>query len=403
LNVLFLSTWFPHPPDNGSKIRANYLVQALSRRHKVVLAAFDRERRQDEAGAWERRDVFNDVEAIAVLVDPFRYAKAPQLVKFLSPIPLPCWPSRVMRRVVDLLAAKSHYDIVIAFQEPVAPYALAAGKIPRVLDIDVSLGYQRYLAWLDAPSAAQRLRHWVGWHKRRRYEWRLIKRFDACTLVAPGELEFVRQAFQGTGAQFHLSENGVDCSHNYPGVAPKIPGSLVYNGALTYSANYDAMRWFLGDLYPAIRKQVPGVSLTITGSTTGVNLTALALDESVRLSGYVDDIRFPVAAASVCVVPIRQGGGTRLKILEAMALGTPVVATSKGAEGLNITPEHDFLIADEPADFARQVVRLLREPKLGEHLARNARHLVEERYDWTQIGHRFVDLVEGVVERRGLA
>jgi glycosyltransferase involved in cell wall biosynthesis len=271
--------------------------------------------------------------------------------------------------------------------------------MPCVFDIDVSLGYQRYQAWIDAHSSVRGLRYWVSWQKTRCYEWRLIKRFDACTVVAPEELKFVRRTFHGTGARFHLSENGVDCTHNRPGLAPTVPGSLVYNGALTYSANYDAVKYFLADVYPLIRNQEAGVSLTVTGSTSGVKLQDLSLDESVCFSGHVVDVRPVVAGASVCVVPIRQGGGTRLKILEAMALGTPVVATSKGAEGLDVTPERDILIADEPSEFAVQVVRLLRHPALRRRLAANGRRLVEQRYEWAQIGERFVELIEDVASR----
>jgi glycosyltransferase involved in cell wall biosynthesis len=127
-------------------------------------------------------------------------------------------------------------------------------------------------------------------------------------------------------------------------------------------------------------------------------LSGLHLDESVEVTGYVEDVQSLVASAWACVVPIREGGGTRLKILEAMALGIPVVSTSKGAEGLDVTPEQDILIADEPPEFAAQVVRLLRKPGLRERLAGNARRLVEEHYDWRTSGHKFVRLVESVRE-----
>jgi polysaccharide biosynthesis protein PslH len=305
-----------------------------------------------------------------------------------------------MSRVVHRLVTTSCYDAVVAFQMPVARYALAAGGIPRILDIDVSLGYQRYEALLDTMSTMQRFRHCMSWKKTHRYEQRLIKHFDACTVVAPAELEFVRQTFRKTGAQFYLNENGVDCTHNSVALAPKASKSLIYNGALTYSANYDAMRYFLADIYPLIKQQMPAVSLAITGSLSGVDLSGLALDESVHLTGYVPDVRIPVAEASVCVIPIRQGSGTRIKILEAMALGTPVVATSKGAEGLDVTPSHDILIADDSGSFASQVIRLLRNESLRYHLVRNARLLVERRYDWRRIGAQFVALVEEVAGLR---
>jgi glycosyltransferase involved in cell wall biosynthesis len=119
----------------------------------------------------------------------------------------------------------------------------------------------------------------------------------------------------------------------------------------------------------------------------------------VRLTGYVDDVRPWVQASRVCVVPLRQGGGTRIKILEAMALGTPVIATSKGMEGLDVVAGEHLLVADEPADFARQTLRLLRDEALARSLAERARELVVEHYDWRAIGRDFVDLVEEAVER----
>jgi glycosyltransferase involved in cell wall biosynthesis len=160
------------------------------------------------------------------------------------------------------------------------------------------------------------------------------------------------------------------------------------------------MRYFLREIYPLIRDQHNEVSLTITGSTKGVDLTTLMLDESVSLSGYVDDIRPLVAGSAVCVVPLRIGGGTRLKLLESMALGTPVVSTSKGAEGLDVVNGEHLLIADTPADFATCTLRLLCDTRLRRRLAINARQLVEEKYDWKQIGQRFVDLVEDVASNK---
>ncbi|MCB0241298.1 MAG: glycosyltransferase, partial [Anaerolineae bacterium] len=189
--------------------------------------------------------------------------------------------------------------------------------------------------------------------------------------------------------------NGVDCAYNRPGIAPVTPGSLVFNGSLTYDANYDAMQVFLSSVWPQLRQEIPSISLTITGSVAGVDLAGLALDSGVSLSGFVEDVRPLVAGAAVCVAPIRQGGGTRLKILEAMALGTPVVATSKAAEGLNVNAGEHLLIGDTAMEFASCVLRLLRDDELRARLARNARQLVEETYEWSQIGAQFAGLIDG--------
>jgi glycosyltransferase involved in cell wall biosynthesis len=236
--------------------------------------------------------------------------------------------------------------------------------------------------------------------KERSYERRLFRRFRLCTVAAPYEVEWV-QALAGASVPVAVVPNGVDCDHNRLGLAQPKPNALIYSGSLTYRVNFDAMQWFLAEIYPRLRSAVSGVSLAITGSTRGVDTTRLALDPSVTLTGRVDDIRFPVAQADVCVVPIRGGGGTRLKILEAMALGTPVVATHKAAEGLDVVDGENIILADDPDAFAQCTAELLADPARRARLASAARRLVETRYDWGPIGRRFTELVEEAVAHRG--
>jgi glycosyltransferase involved in cell wall biosynthesis len=169
---------------------------------------------------------------------------------------------------------------------------------------------------------------------------------------------------------------------------------------LTYRANFDAVQFFLADIYPQIKREIPTASLTVTGSTKGVDTAGLRLDNSVHLPGYVEDMRPVVGGTTICVVPIRQGSGTRLKILEAMALGTPIIATTKGAEGIEAKHGEHLLLADDAASFAACTLSLLRDATLRQRLAANARRLVEGHYDWTSIGQRFTGLVEDAVERQ---
>jgi glycosyltransferase involved in cell wall biosynthesis len=150
------------------------------------------------------------------------------------------------------------------------------------------------------------------------------------------------------------------------------------------------MCWFVGDVYPLIHARVPDVQLTITGEAANRPLPAAP---NVVHTGHVENVRPLVASSCISVAPIRIGGGTRVKILEAMALGTPVVATSKGAEGLDVCHGVHLLIADTPHAFAEQVLRLLADPGLRRELSRNARDVVEARYNWKAIGCRFEELL----------
>ncbi|MFO7698192.1 MAG: glycosyltransferase family 4 protein [Anaerolineae bacterium] len=396
MRILFLSAWYPYPPTNGSELRAYYLLRGLAERHEVTALAL----RPVQKTGIATLPPLAGVDLRPAAADPFRYVGQPAWVRYASPQPLSMWPIAELRRALrDPGIADVPWDAVIAFQGPVARYVTMAEVRARVVDIDTSLSYQMLERYESAPGPAERVRTWVSWRKAAAAERRVLRSVDVATAVSTHELGYLRRIAPSTCRLEH-SPNGVDCEHHRPGLASPRPGSLVYNGAMTYSANYDAMQFFLRDVYPLVRAQVPGASLTITGSTAGVDLAGLALDGSVRLSGYVDDIRSVIAGSAACVVPLRHGGGTRLKILEAMALGVPVVSTRKGAEGLDVDDGEHLLLADGPRDLAAATVRLLQDSALRARLASSARALVEQRYDWRAIGAAFAALVEDSVARK---
>jgi glycosyltransferase involved in cell wall biosynthesis len=196
-----------------------------------------------------------------------------------------------------------------------------------------------------------------------------------------------------------LIPNGIDEEYfTYPSVKNETP-TLIYQGSLKFAANLDAMEFFLSEIMPLIQQFAPGVELHITGSYDGVDLTRIQCHSSVELTGYLDEVTGAVSAASVCIIPLRFGSGTRLKALESMALGTPVVSTTKGIEGIDVVDGVHVSIADEPELFARRVIRLLADTDHGEELATNARQLVQEKYNWTLLGKKFSDFCESVYRR----
>jgi len=397
MHILFLSTWFPFPSDNGSKIRVYHLLRALGQRHEVTLLAFAfGTANPDHAVALET----HCQQVQVVHKDPHRPSRLAWALRFLSPIPIATWPVPAMRHLVRETVHQQEFDAVIASTKGMASYALRdTPAVFRVLEEHNSSALQMAERYQKQTSCLNRLRCWISWQKARQHEQRIFQNFDLITMVSEQDKKSTQTLLHGKQVPVEILPNGVDCAHHRPGLAAVRPNTLIYNGALTYSANYDAMQWFLAEIYPLIKQQVPEVSLTITGSTQDVNLSGLRMDERVHLTGYVDDVRIPVAQSAVCVIPLRQGGGTRLKILEAMALGTPVVSTSKGAEGLEVMDGKHLLIADEPAAFAAQTVRLMHNSTLRQNLIGNARSLVEERYDWEQIGEDFVRMIEETVQK----
>jgi glycosyltransferase involved in cell wall biosynthesis len=177
---------------------------------------------------------------------------------------------------------------------------------------------------------------------------------------------------------------------------------VIYTGAVTYDANLDAVSYFAREALPLIRQRVPDAQFTITGGTGKVDVSQLAALPGVHFSGYLPSVAAAVQESWVMVAPLRIGGGTRLKILEAMALGTPVISSSKGAEGIAIHPGEDILIADSPQEIADAVCRLFDDAALRGKIAAGGRALVEHEYDWGVIGERLVSVVEEVCLKAGI-
>ncbi|MFZ2486807.1 MAG: glycosyltransferase family 4 protein [Anaerolineae bacterium] len=396
MHILFLSTWFPYPPDNGSKLRVYYLLKVLAQKHQVTLVSFDfgTSRPQDAI------DLNRWCSAVHTLpINPFQFNQTSALRTFFSLQPVAFRPVNAMKALVAEITSKTSFDVIVASTQVMSTYALQADPlIPKLFEEHNSMSRIAYERYVQAKTVQSKIRHWLSWQKIQRHEMKLFSKFHAITMVSEEDCQTTRQLLASEQNPVFLIPNGVDCDYNRPELVNPQPATLVYNGSLTYHANYDAMQWFLAEIFPQIKQHLSGVTLTITGTIAGINTSGLALDEAVKLTGHVDDIRIPITRSQVCVAPIRQGGGTRLKILEAMALGVPIVATSKAVEGLAAQPGTHYLHADTADSFAAAVISLLTSAELRVQLATNARELVVRMYNWQEISGRYTQLVEDVVK-----
>lgn len=399
MRILFISRWFPYPPDNGSKIRVFNLIKYLSRRHEIALLSF-----AGEAISPARLAALEPYCYCAYTV-PYREfspTRLKALLGFFSPRPRSVLDtySKEMQALVERVRADRSFDIVVASQIESVPYALLLDGVPRVFE-ELELAVMReQFAWQRVLT--RRMRYGLTWWKQQRYLLRLLHQVDGCTVVSGPERALLHKVVPGF-QRLAVIPNGVSPQEYEGDWGPPAPDTLIFPGALTYRANFDAMDFFLRAIFPLVRARRSSTTLCITGRTNGVPLHRLPLNGGVTLTGYLADVRPAVAQSQVCVTPLLTGGGTRLKILEAMALGTPVVSTSKGAEGLEATPGEDILIADEPADFADAVLRLLGNESLRAKLAANGRKLVQGRYEWDPIGERLERFLYQVVEMHAKA
>jgi glycosyltransferase involved in cell wall biosynthesis len=229
-------------------------------------------------------------------------------------------------------------------------------------------------------SIVPRVEHW----KVRLYERRILREYRNCIVVSGPDRD-VLQAM-APAVRSWIVPNGVDTAYFNPrNPSSEEPGALVYSGNMSWRPNVDAMAHFCTAVLPRIRQRRPGVTLTIVGMNPSGEVQALAEVEGVIVTGSVADVRPFIAEAAMYIVPLRIGGGTRLKILEAMAMGKAVVSTSVGCEGLEVTPGQDIVVADSPEAFAEAVCLLLEDPARRRALGEAARKLVTDRYDWRTI------------------
>lgn len=399
MKVLVLSTWFPYPLSQGSKIRAYNLIKALARQHEVGLISF-----ADVPVHPEWIDHIQQFCKIIEVIDHDTFTRS----RFdtwrgwfsLQPSSVRSGYSVEMAQKVIEISKSWTPDLILAFTFVTAPYTLEVHEIPRIIDIDNFLTNYLYEEYLLAANFVQRARRWLAWRKFQRFESQLFHRFDLCLVVSSRDAQLIQSSCKVQPERVIIIPNGADVEAGWLNAIPLEEKTLVFNGSLRYSPNFDAMQYFLQEIFPLIKTREPNTKLTITGKTEGVPLECLPqCDEHVRFTGYLDDIRPVVAGSCVCVVPLRIGAGSRLKILEAMALGTPVVSTSKGVEGLDVEKGKHLLIGDSPLDFANQTLRLLHDPELCDELTTNAVHLVLEKYSWINIGQELNQAIDNIKRR----
>jgi glycosyltransferase involved in cell wall biosynthesis len=215
----------------------------------------------------------------------------------------------------------------------------------------------------------------------RRFEARTCARVSLTLAVSEQDRALLEQA--SPGARVRAIATGVDTTFFAPTGQAAGAAQLVFTGSMDWFPNEDGILYFADSILPLVRREFPHTRVTVVGRDPSPRLRAAAATKGLRLTGTVEDVRPYVSEAAVCVVPLRVGGGTRLKIFEALAMGKPVVSTTVGAEGLPLVPGEHFLQADEPASFAGAVV------SRGDALGRAGRRLVEERHAWPQVARQF--------------
>lgn len=388
MRILIVSMSFPLPPKSGGRLRVFNLIKHLALRHRITLLTL----------ADSPEDVavhLPDVERLCerVVVVPWRQGMAAlgkRLIRagsLLGRLPISMLNKRsakLARALRDVLT-RDAFDVVQIEWIQMAQH-VRDSDWPLLSRRGVLV--QHDVAWLPLERRAQIASGPAQWFWRREarlmraYEERAWPRFARVVTMSEDDAQHVRPVTD----RVSVVPNGVDAAHYAPCLDAKRENrTLLFLGWFRHDPNVDALKYFLESVYDRILERHPDVEVRVVGAHVPPTIRGLAASRpSVQFVGYVEDVRPELSRAVINVVPLRVGGGTRLKILESMAAGTPVVTTSIGCEGLAVEPGRHLVVGDTPEAFARCVSDLLDDAELWRRVAREARLLVETRYDWSR-------------------
>ena len=389
MRILWVKVGGLWPPNTGGRLRSFNILAELAREHRVTLATTHAPG-EDPGALRAGLPQCADIISVPYSSPKWRSPRFPAVLlrSWASSMPVDIWKCRIpaLRREVSRLLASGDVDLCIAdflFAMPNIP----ATSVPLVFfahNVEHMI-LKRFCAVQHRPWLKTLLE--VEWRKTRRYEAAACRR--AKLTVAVSEQDQAQLEANAPGALVRAVPTGVDVGYFKPNGGSRGAMHMVFTGSMDWHPNEDAILYFIKEMLPAIRREIPDAALTVVGRNPGLRLQEAAREAGVSVTGTVDDVRPYVDAASVYVVPLRIGGGTRLKIFEALAMGKAVVSTTVGAEGLPLVSGEHFLCADEPESFATAVVGLLRDPAMRLSLGEAGRRLTEERYAWSQVAREF--------------
>jgi len=414
MKILFLISQLPYPPDTGAKIRSFNLIKALAKAHSITLVTYGA--REVEMEKIRRLAELPVKITLVPMGNGNPYMLAFRNLFSRYPYSVDKYYSAGMAGEVAKLLESEEFDLIHCDSLQMSRNVLKFKHIPKIMtEHNIESQILERVAYNET-NIFKRLYFYIQYLKLRRYEVFACRQFDRMIAVSEEDKRYLARFIP----ENHISivPNGVDTEFFSPQPTTHNPPSrkfsLIYTGSMDWQPNDDAMIYFIRDVYPLIKERLskseiarndenssPQITLTIVGRDPSSALQKLALsDRSIKVTGRVEDVRPYVANSPVFIVPLRIGGGSRLKILEAMAMGKAVVSTSIGCEGLEVTDKKNIIIADKPGDFADAVTFLLRDREYAGRLGKAGRKLVEERYDWKIVSNKLDEAWDGVMSRR---
>ncbi len=386
MKILFLSPTVPFPLTDGGRIRVYNLLKQIAQKSDVTLLALETQP-TDADGVAELQALGVQVHLVpnAPTLPPVSFSTLLKAFFKRQPITVARYDVPAYRRKLRELLGNETFDLVHYEMFHTAQFHTET-DLPGVLsqqNVDSAI-WRRLCS--ETANPFYKFAYWTQQLAFQRYERALSPKFDAVTCTSDIDAAVFAQHCPKDAIE--IIPNGVDITHYQPDFAAEAPAHLIYIGSMDWYPNEDAVAFFADEVLPSIQSKVPNVQFSIVGGNPSGRVQKLAERDGVVVTGRVPEIKPYFAEATVFVVPLRIGSGTRLKILEALAMGKAIVSTSVGAEGLDLKNGKEIFIADEPDAFADAVTRLLTDEQLRRRIGENGRARVEQDYDWRRIGEK---------------
>ena len=375
MKILFLSQRVPYPPNRGDKITTWRIIERLRRHHEVVCVAFAHDQ-ADRDGARELERMGFPIHTVDLHPKWSRVKSLPLLLTS-KPLTLGVFGSTELQRLVDEHAEGA--DLAYAFSSSMGAFLLPHAGLRRVMHF-AELDSDKWHQYVERTKPPMKWIYAREWKTLLAFERDIAHKVETNVFCTALEQDIFEQEIPG--APSHVMRNGVDLEYYQPAPEQAEPGHIVFTGVMDYFPNVDGCQWFANEILPEVRKQVPEVRFTIVGSHPTPEVEALAALPGVSVTGFVDDTRDYLRKAALSVAPLRIARGIQNKVLEALAMGLPVIGTTCATQGTGGTADGHFMVEDTREGQIAAVIQLLQDRERAATLARAGRQFVEDNYDW---------------------
>lgn len=398
MKILYLAHRIPYPPNKGDKIRSFNEIKYLSDSYEIHLVCLA----DNSADLKYEINLTKYCKMVCVVPLKTARARAKSLTSLIYNMPLSIghFYSHSLQTTINHWLSSNEYDTIVCFSSPMAEYILnqstnqLINQSTKLIMDFVDVDSDKWLQYSQRRRFPLSLIYRIESRRLLKYEKQINQHFDHSVFVTHQEANLFSRLYP-KAKNLAVIPNGVDYNYFSPGASTqqpdqpnkpnkpqKNPPILLFAGAMDYYANVEGAIWFCHQIFPMIKREFPESEFYIVGSNPHPRVRDLSKRSGVRVTGFVKDIRPYYQAAHVCVIPLRLARGIQNKVLEAMAMEKPVVATAKAVEGIQAVPEEHLVVKDTPRDFSDAVSRLLKDEKARKQLGTSARDFVIKNHHW---------------------